>query len=139
MTKQITKISIDGIKITIAFQEPNDRAKDGFITSLFKCEEEPSPDFNDALQKFLPDLIYEVGLDETLWSSADIVGMTFKHTELGIAIAVTGTCDINENKPRVTSSIHTPQDTPTILEIEAVLKEAMLYVEGGKRSQQSLL
>lgn len=137
--KQITKISISGIKLTIDYQEPNDRAKDGFIPSKFPCEEEPSYEFTDALQKFLPALIYNVGLDKMLWGSGEITGMAFKHTDAGIAISITGTCPINETPTSVSCKFYMPEENKEILDVENVLKEAMLYLEGGKRSQQSLL
>ena len=137
--KQITKISISGLKLTITYQEPNERAKDGFVTSKFDCIEEPSPDFNDALQRFLPALVYGVGLDKSLWGSGEIVGMSFKHTDAGIAISITGTCHVNEGQPTVSCPSYIPEENQEILDVENVLKEAMLYLGSGKRSQQSIL
>lgn len=136
--KQITKISISGIKLTIAYQEPNNRAKDGFILSKFSCEEEPSYEFTDALQKFMPALIYNVGLNKMLWGSGEITGMAFKHTDAGVAISIVGTCLINETSTSVSCKFYMPEENEEILDVETVLKEAMFYLE-GKRSQQSLL
>ncbi len=137
--RQITKIETQRgkkTKISITYEIPPDGNRSESLTTTITSEEEATSEFYELLDELLPILIETIGLDETLWLDAQVIGLSVKREKQGTGINITGTREINGAHPCPTSPyVIAEEETENLIkEIEA---EALKYVD-GKRRQQSL-
>jgi hypothetical protein len=138
--RRITKIKAkridDAEEITIAYEVFHNKAKDGWFSASFTSKEEARNEFYGFMDELLPILVQTVGLNSQWEESGRIIGVSFKHSESGIGITVTGKCEINGAYPCPTSPyviVH-EQTHDLIMELQ---KEGIKYLDGARR-QQSL-
>lgn len=137
--RQITRIKTQRGKktrVSITYEIPPDDNRSESLTTTITSEEEAASEFYELLDELLPILIETIGLDETLWLDAQVIGLSVKREEQGLGINITGTREINSAHPCPTSPyVIAEEETENLIkEIEA---EALKYVD-GKRRQQSL-
>lgn len=134
--RQITKIKTQRgkkTKISITYEIPPDGNRSESLTTTITSEEEATSEFYELLDELLPILIETIGLDETLWLDAQVIGLSVKREEQRTGINITGTREINGAHPCPTS----PYVIVTEDLIREIETEALKYVD-GKRRQQSL-
>lgn len=138
-TRQITKIKTQRgkkPKISITYEIPPDGNRSESLTTTITSEEEATSEFYELLDELLPILIETIGLDETLWLDAQVIGLSVKREKQGTGINITGTREINSAYPCPTSPYVIAKEETQDL-ITEIQTEALKYVD-GKRRQQSL-
>lgn len=137
--RQITKIKTQRgkkTKVSITYEIPPDGNRSESLTTTITSEEEATSEFYELLDELLPILIETIGLDETLWLDAQVIGLSVKREEQGLGINITGTREINSAYPCPTSPyVIAKEETENL--IKEIETEALKYVD-GKRRQQSL-
>ncbi len=134
--RQITEIKTQRgkkTKISITYEIPPDGNRSESLTTTITSEEEATSEFYELLDELLPILIETIGLDETLWLDAQVIGLSVKREKQGTGINITGTREINGAHPCPTS----PYVIVTEDLIREIETEALKYVDGNRR-QQSL-
>jgi hypothetical protein len=134
--RQITKIKTQRgkkTKISITYEIPPDGNRSESLTTTITSEEEATSEFYELLDELLPILIETIGLDETTWTDAQVIGLSVKREKQGTGINITGTREINGAHPCPTS----PYVIVTEDLIREIETEALKYVDGNRR-QQSL-
>ena len=122
--------------------------------SIFKCTEDPHPDFSLAFDRLVPFVFDILGLPRSVWTSAvKVTGVTFSLSEeTGIEGAViTGLVALKKSTaPFCFNTPHLPFESPgmgpgakvldrvVVEALEILRAEARDYVDGSKRAQSQL-
>lgn len=129
-------------EISITYEVEHSKAKNGWFSSTFTCNEEARNELYDLLDQTLSILVETVGLDEKKWKPGKVIGLSIKpESEEGPGITITGKCEVEiaDGKsyacPTSPYIIAKEGTADLIREIE---KEALKYIDGQRR-QTNLL
>ncbi|MBG1268324.1 hypothetical protein [Nostoc sp. WHI] len=136
---EISKIKVKDNDIEIIYDLPPQSKSNERKTVKFYCDEEPRTSFFDAINGLLVDAIEATGLDDKIWSSGIVTGVTLKHSDSGTGITITVQNTVNDlcvvmNTPHLSSSLVSDELQKRI---DKLIIESVAYIQ-GKRAQMSL-
>lgn len=138
---QINKIKTKDGTIAINYELPSESSESKIVD--FTCAEPAKPDFQNALDALIEDLMELCGLDPEVWEDEGYIsGATIKHPDDGgLGIVITGQCKIGNSVVVVNSPYIAPSAMYEQLEerIERLLNEARKYIEGDRAQVQQKL
>lgn len=129
-------------EISITYEVENEKAKNGWFSSTFTCNEEARNKLYDLLDETLPILIETVGLDEEKWKPGKVIGLSIKPESEDFGISITGKCEIEIEAGKCYACPTSPyiiakgETAKLIREIE---EESLKYVDGQRQIKQTSL